>query len=45
MSNITFTLLTPFSIISKISISVNHCNFTLVFCKAACHANSSAEIK
>ena len=33
----------PFSIINNISISVNRSNFTLVFFKAACHANPQAK--
>ena len=31
--------LTYFSTINNISISVNRCNFDLVFFKTACHAN------
>ena len=37
--------LIPFSTINNISISVKRSNFTLVFFKAACHANPGAERK
>ena len=38
-----YSPLTPFSTINNISISVKRSNFTLVFLKAAYHANSGAE--
>ena len=33
----------PYSTVSNMSISVKRSNFTLVFFKAACHANPGAE--
>ena len=39
------SLIMSFCGISNISLSVNRSNFTLIFFKAACHANTGAEIK
>ena len=35
----------PFSTFNEISISVNNCNFTIVFFKNACHNNPGADKK
>ena len=43
INRMIYSPLTPFSTINNISISVKRSNFTLVFSKAAYHANPGAE--
>ena len=43
MNGVTYFPLLSFCTINNISISVKRSNYTLIFFKAACHANPGAE--